>query len=240
MTPLLEVEDLHVRYGAIRALQGVSLAVGAGEIVTLIGPNGAGKSTLINTVSGLLRPAGGAVRFSGEELTRIPVHGIVARGVIQVPEGRAILKTLSVRENLELGGTSLNARAAMERNMTRVLEHFPVLRPRLGQLAGTLSGGEQQMLAIARALMAEPKLLLMDEPSLGLAPLLVNQVFRIVRDLRATGLPILLVEQNARKALACADRGYVLENGRIVAAGSAAELAANALVRRVYLGAVAS
>jgi branched-chain amino acid transport system ATP-binding protein len=238
--PLLEIEDLHVRYGAIRALQGVSLTVGAGEVVTLIGPNGAGKSTLINTVSGLLRPAGGAVRFGGEELSRIPVHGIVARGVIQVPEGRAILKTLSVRENLELGGAFLHTRAVMEQKVARVLEHFPELRPRLTQLAGTLSGGEQQMLAIARALMAEPKVLLMDEPSLGLAPLLVNQVFRIIGDLKVMGLPILLVEQNARKALACAERGYVLETGRIVAAGSAAELAANELVRRAYLGAAAS
>jgi branched-chain amino acid transport system ATP-binding protein len=240
MMPLLEIEDLHVRYGAIRALQGVSLTVGAGEIVTLIGPNGAGKSTLINTVSGLLRPAGGAVRFGGEDLTRVPVHRIVARGVIQVPEGRAILKTLSVRENLELGGAVLHTQVAMEQKVARVLERFPGLRPHLGQLAGTLSGGEQQMLAIARALMAEPKVLLMDEPSLGLAPLLVNQVFRIIRDLKATGLPILLVEQNAHKALACADRAYVLETGRIIAAGSAGELAASELVRRAYLGAVTS
>ncbi len=240
MTALLEVEDLHVRYGAIRALQGVSLTIHAAEIVTLIGPNGAGKSTLINTVSGLLRPAAGAIRFRGEELIRVPAHGVVARGVIQVPEGRAILKSLSVRENLELGAAAPSARAVMERNRTRVLDLFPWLSQRLTQLAGTLSGGEQQMLAIARALMGEPGLLLMDEPSLGLAPLVVNQIFRIVRDLKATGLPILLVEQNARKALACADRGYVLENGRVVAAGSAAELRADELVRRAYLGAAAS
>jgi branched-chain amino acid transport system ATP-binding protein len=237
MTALLEVEDLHARYGAIRAMQGVSVRVESGEIVTLIGPNGAGKSTLINTISGLLRPAAGVVRFHREDLTRVSVHGIVARGVVQVPEGRAILTTLSVQDNLELGAAPRGARAGIERNMTRVLEHFPSLHQRLAQRAGTLSGGEQQMLAIARALMAEPKLLLMDEPSLGLAPVLVNEIFRIVRDLKARGLPILLVEQNARKALACADRGYVLENGRVVAAGSAGELTANELVRRVYLGA---
>jgi branched-chain amino acid transport system ATP-binding protein len=238
--PLLEIDNLQIRYGAIRALQGVSLTVGAGEIVTLIGPNGAGKSTLINTVSGLLRPVAGSVRFRGEDLTRIPVHGIVARGVIQVPEGRAILKTLSVQDNLELGGAFVHSRVSMERNLARVLEHFRELRPRLGQLAGTLSGGEQQMLAIARALMAEPKILLMDEPSLGLAPLLVNHVFRIIRELKATGLPILLVEQNAHKALACANRAYVLETGRITAAGPAAELAANEVIQRAYLGVVAS
>ncbi|MFQ5829472.1 MAG: ABC transporter ATP-binding protein [Candidatus Methylomirabilia bacterium] len=240
MTPILEVQDLHVRYGSIRALQGVSVAVGAGEIVSLIGPNGAGKSTLINTVSGLHRPAGGSIRFRGEEITRASVHRIVARGVVQVPEGRAILKNLSVGENLELGGASLEARGAIQRNMRRVLDYFPALHERVEQLGGTLSGGEQQMLAIGRALMAEPRILLMDEPSLGLAPRLVNQIFQIVADLKAMGIPILLVEQNARKALACADRGYVLENGRIITTGSAQELAANELVRRAYLGAAVS
>lgn len=237
---LLEIEDLHVSYGAIRALQGVSLSVGEGEIVTLIGPNGAGKSTLINTISGLLRPSAGVVRFAGKVLAHCPAHDIVARGVIQVPEGRAILATLSVRENLELGGAALRGRAAIERKLSFVVESFPELNPLLAQIAGTLSGGQQQMLAIARALMADPKILLMDEPSLGLAPLLVNQVFRIIRDLRRRGLPILLVEQNARKALSCADRGYVLETGRIVAMGLSAELAASELVQRAYLGAMSS
>ena len=234
--PLLEIDNLHVSYGAIHALRGVSLTVETGEIVTLIGANGAGKSTALNTISGLLRPREGRIRLAEEELTLIPPHEIVLKGVVQVPEGRRIFGRLTVLENLEMGAYVRPNRREIAEGTDRAFSLFPRLRERATQVAGTLSGGEQQMLAIGRALMAHPRVLLMDEPSMGLAPILVEQIFAAVQDINRQGTTILLVEQNAYMALSIARRGYVLQTGSIVLAGPAADLQANEQVKRAYLG----
>ncbi len=233
---LLEVDGIHTYYGNIHALRGVSLTVERGEIVTLIGANGAGKSTTLRTISGLLRPARGEVRFDGERLDRLEPHQIVVRGVCQSPEGRRIFPRMTVRENLEMGAFARSDAAGIKVDMEHVFGLFPRLRERVNQYAGTLSGGEQQMLAIGRALMSRPKLLLLDEPSMGLAPILVEQIFDIIQTINAQGTTILLVEQNALMALSIAHRGYVLQTGRIVLSDTAANLQANEMVRKVYLG----
>jgi len=233
---LLALDDLHVYYGAIHALRGVSLQVEAGKIVTLIGANGAGKSTTLNTVSGLHRPRQGTVHLEDEDLTAVPPHEIVLRGVIQVPEGRRVFGRLTVLENLEMGAFTRTDRRDIEDGLERTFALFPRLKERRTQVAGTLSGGEQQMLAIGRALMARPRLLLMDEPSMGLAPILVEQIFQAIQDINRQGTTILLVEQNAYMALNIAHLGYVLQTGNIVLSGPAAELQANAEVKRAYLG----
>jgi branched-chain amino acid transport system ATP-binding protein len=233
---LLELKDLHVYYGNIHALKGVSLAVEAGEIVALLGANGAGKSTTLNTVSGLLRPRSGFVRFEDEDLTQVPPHRIVEQGVVQVPEGRRIFGQLTVLENLEMGAFTRTDTQGIREDLERVFALFPRLRERSGQVAGTLSGGEQQMLAIGRALMARPRVLLMDEPSMGLAPVLVEQIFDAIQEINRQGTTILLVEQNAYMALQVAHRGYVLQTGQVVLQGSAAELRENPEVKRAYLG----
>jgi len=232
--PLLEVHDLHLAYGRIRALQGVTLVVRAGEIVTLVGPNGAGKSSLLRTIAGVHRPDAGSVHALGRRIDGEPVEALVRQGIVLVPEGRATLRHLTVRENLVLGAY-VRRDGEIEADLARVLGRFPRLAERLGQKAGTLSGGEQQMLAIGRALMARPRLLLLDEPSLGLAPLVVASIFGTLRELRAEGVTILLVEQNARQALQLADHAYVLETGSIVLEG--ADLLADERVRAAYLGA---
>jgi len=232
--PLLEVNDLHLAYGRIRALQGVSLVVRPGEIVTLVGPNGAGKSSLLRTIAGVHRPDAGTVHGLGRRIDGEPVEALVRRGIVLVPEGRATLRHLTVRENLVLGAYVRRDRE-IEADLGRVLGRFPRLAERLGQKAGTLSGGEQQMLAIGRALMARPRLLLLDEPSLGLAPLVVAAIFGTLRELREEGVTILLVEQNARQGLQLADHAYVLETGSIVLEG--ADLLADERVRAAYLGA---
>ena len=233
---LLEVDNLHVYYGQIHALKGVSLTVEEGEIVTLIGANGAGKSTTLKTISGLLRPREGSLRLGEENLAALPPHDIVAKGVVQVPEGRRIFGRLTVIENLMMGAYARNDRPAIRSDLDRVFALLPRLKERQSQVAGTLSGGEQQMLAIGRALMGGPKVLLLDEPSMGLAPVLVDQIFETVTDINKTGTTILLVEQNAYMALQIAHRGYVLQTGEIALAGSAQELQANEDVRRAYLG----
>jgi len=234
---LLDIQDLQVSYGAIRALQGVSFHVDEGEIVTLIGANGAGKSTTLNTISGLIPAQSGAIRFRDRDITRMPAETIVRQGVIQVPEGRKIFAILTVRENLEMGSYTRSSRGEIGANMDRVFRSFPRLKERLGQLGGTLSGGEQQMLAIARGMMAQPTLLLLDEPSMGLSPLLVEEIFGIIQEINATGTSILLVEQNAQMALSLADRGYVLETGTVVMEGSGQDLLHNPQVAAAYLGA---
>jgi branched-chain amino acid transport system ATP-binding protein len=234
---VLTVEGLVVAYGAVEALHGVDLEVRDGEIVTLIGANGAGKTTTLRAVSGLAAPRAGRIAFLGEPLSRVPAHRLVARGLAHVPEGRRIFTGLTVRENLDLGAYAVRGRAETARRLERVLALFPRLRERLAQSGGTLSGGEQQMLAIGRALMARPRLLLLDEPSLGLAPILVQEIFReIARINREEGTAILLVEQNATMALSIAARGYVLETGRVVLSGPAASLLADPAVRAAYLG----
>jgi branched-chain amino acid transport system ATP-binding protein len=233
---LLELQDLHVYYGAIHALRGLSLEVDTGKIVTLIGANGAGKSTTLNAISGLLRPRRGSIRLGGEDLTATPPHEIVLKGVVQVPEGRRIFGRLTVTENLEMGAYTLTGPQEIQEGMDRTFVLFPRLKERRLQVAGTLSGGEQQMLAIGRALMARPRVLLMDEPSMGLAPILVEQIFGAIQDINRQGTTILLVEQNAYMALTIASRGYVLQTGSIVLAGPAADLQANAEVKRAYLG----
>ena len=232
---MLEVSGLRAGYGAVEVLRGVDLAVGAGEIVALLGSNGAGKSTLNNNISGLYRPFGGAIRFDGGDIAGTPSMAIVEAGLIQVPEGRRVFPNLSVRDNLELGSYR-RGRAARTRNLERVVAIFPRLQERMTQFAGTLSGGEQQMLAIGRGLMGEPKLLILDEPSLGLSPLLVEEMFALIARLNGDGLAILLVEQNVVQSLAVAHRAYVLENGRIALSGNAADLAQNPDLRRSYLG----
>ena len=233
---LLALHDLHVYYGAIHALRGVSMQVEAGKIVTLIGANGAGKSTTLNTVSGLHRPRQGTVHLEDEDLTAVPPHEIVLRGVIQVPEGRRVFGRLTVLENLEMGAFTRTDRRDIDDGLERTFALFPRLKERRTQVAGTLSGGEQQMLAIGRALMARPRLLLMDEPSMGLAPILVEQIFEAIQDINRQGTTILLVEQNAYMALNIAHLGYVLQTGNIVLSGPASELQANAEVKRAYLG----
>jgi len=233
---LLEVRNLNVYYGAIHALQGISFNVEEGEIVTLIGANGAGKSTTLKTISGLLRPRSGDILLRGESLITLSADQIVRRGVVQVPEGRKIFAPLTVQENLEMGAYTRTDPAEVRQSMERVFKSFPRLKERLHQYGGTLSGGEQQMLAIGRALMARPRLLLLDEPSMGLAPILVEEIFSIIREINAQGVSILLVEQNALMALSVAHRGYVLETGRIVLSGTADELLHNPLVIQAYLG----
>ncbi len=236
---LLEVEGIEAYYGRIRALEGVTLRVEAGEIVTLIGANGAGKTTTLRAISGLLRPARGAIRFDGENLLRHTPDEVVRRGIGHSPEGRRVFARMTVRENLELGAYTRRSRSEFNEDFEGVLAIFPRLRERLTQKSGTLSGGEQQMLAMARALMSRPRLLLLDEPSLGLSPILVQTIFRVIRDINARGTTVLLVEQNARQALALASRGYVLEVGRIVYEGTAANLLASDVVRAAYLGGAA-
>lgn len=233
---MLEINDLHVFYEKIHAIKGISLNVNEGEIVTLIGANGAGKSTTLKTISGLLKPKTGTITFMGKEISTVPATAIVKMGLCQVPEGRKIFANMSVQENLDLGAFLRNDKSEIAKDLAQVFEKFPRLKERRQQLAGTLSGGEQQMLAIGRALMARPKLLLLDEPSMGLAPLLVKEIFTIIREINQTGTTILLVEQNAHMALSIADRAYVLETGKIVLSGNAQELAASESVRTAYLG----
>ena len=234
--PLLDVRDIHTYYGHIHALKGVSLTVDQGEIVTLIGANGAGKTTTLNTISGLVQPRSGEVLLDGEDLTHLSAHRVVPRGVIQVPEGRRMFSRLTVVENLRMGGFILDKKADVQAGIDRAYGMFPRLKDRRNQLAGTLSGGEQQMLAMGRALMAHPRVLLLDEPSMGLAPNLVEYVFESIEKIHAEGTAVLLVEQNAHMALEIADRGYILQTGEIVLADSSANLRDNDEVRRAYLG----
>jgi branched-chain amino acid transport system ATP-binding protein len=234
--PVLEIDDMHVYYGAIHALKGVSLRVGEGEIVTLIGANGAGKSTTLRAINGLNRPRQGSIRFQGREIAGATPHSIVKSGIAQSPEGRRLFPRMSVIENLEMGAFQRTDRKNFAQDMERVFELFPRLKERRSQRAGTLSGGEQQMCAIGRALMARPKLLLLDEPSMGLAPIFVERIFEIVVEINKQGTPVLLVEQNALMALEVAQRGYVMETGRIALQGAAGELKTNEQVRRTYLG----
>jgi branched-chain amino acid transport system ATP-binding protein len=233
---LLEVNNLHVYYGAIHALQGVSFTVAEGEIVSLIGANGAGKSTTLRTISGLIRPRQGSIQFKGKDITVMPAEEIVRQGISQVPEGRKIFAPLTVRENLLMGAYSRKDPAEIERSMERAFASFPRLKERINQLGGTLSGGEQQMLATARGMMSRPSLILLDEPSMGLSPILVEEIFRIIQEINAQGTSILLVEQNALMALSIANRAYVLETGRIVLEGKASEVAENPQVKAAYLG----
>jgi len=233
---MLEVRDVHTYYGNIHALKGVSLTIDKGEIVTLIGANGAGKSTTLNTICGLIKPRQGSILLEGQEIHVKPAHQIVGLGISQAPEGRRIFSRLTVRENLEMGAFLRRDLDGIQRDMERVFTLFPRLKERIKQVGGTLSGGEQQMLAIGRALMANPRVLLLDEPSMGLAPLLVEEIFEVVSQLNGAGTTILLVEQNALMALSIAHRGYVLETGRVALAGSAAELRENPEVQRAYLG----
>jgi branched-chain amino acid transport system ATP-binding protein len=233
---LLEIDDLHTNYGKIRALQGISLTVDQGEIVTLIGANGAGKTTTLNTISSLLVPAQGSVNFDGEDLTHVKPHDVVTRGIVQVPEGRRIFARLTVEENLHMGGFTIDDKKVVQNGIDNAYEMFPRLKERSAQVAGTLSGGEQQMLAMGRALMTKPRILLLDEPSMGLAPQLVEAIFETIQRIHDEGAAILLVEQNAAQALTIAHRGYVLQTGKIILADSAEGLAANEDVRRSYLG----
>lgn len=233
---LLEVKDLQVYYGAINALQGISFHVEKGEIVTLIGANGAGKSTTLNTISGLVRARFGSIRFKEQEITVTPPYDIVSMGIVQVPEGRKIFAPLTVQENLEMGAYSRKDQANIKQSLEREFKRFPRLKERRNQYGGTLSGGEQQMLAIGRGLMSRPELLLLDEPSMGLAPVLVDEIFDIIQEINAQGVSILLVEQNAQMALSIASRAYVLETGRIVLEGPAQEVANNPDVKVAYLG----
>ena len=233
---VLEIDDVHVYYGAIHALKGVSLTVGAGEIVTLIGANGAGKSSTLRAVNGINRPRQGRIRFLGNDITGVPPHTIVKSGIAQSPEGRRLFSRMSVTENLEMGAFQRTDKENFADDMERVFELFPRLKERRTQKAGTMSGGEQQMCAIGRALMARPKLLLLDEPSMGLAPIFVERIFETVIEVNKQGTPVLLVEQNALMALDVAQRGYVMETGRIALEGPAADLKTNEQVRKTYLG----
>ena len=231
---MLKVDDIHVYYGQIHAIKGVSFEVHEGEVVSLIGANGAGKSTVLKTISGLLRPKSGTITFLGNDITHTEAYKLVNRGLAQVPEGRRIFLQMTVRENLDMG--AYTQKDVSEADMEEVFRRFPRLKEREKQIAGTLSGGEQQMLAMGRAMMSHPKLLMLDEPSMGLAPILVEQIFDIIREFHAAGTTILLVEQNAGKALAIADRAYVLEQGRITLSGTGADLAASDAVKKTYLG----
>ncbi len=233
--PVLKVENINVFYGSIHAIKGISFEVYEGEIVTLIGANGAGKSTTLNTISGLLHPSTGSISFLGESLAKVPPYKIVERGLAQVPEGRRVFAQMTVNENLEMGAFTQSSSSIPE-DLEKVYSLFPRLKERMNQTAGTLSGGEQQMLAMGRALMSRPKLLMLDEPSMGLAPILVEQIFAIIADLHRTGATILLVEQNAQMALSIASRGYVMETGNIVTTGTGQELLASEEVRKAYLG----
>jgi branched-chain amino acid transport system ATP-binding protein len=233
---LLSIENLDVHYGAIQALCGISLEVNKGEIVTLIGANGAGKSTTLRVISGMIQPSTGGIRFDGEQIDRMPSHKLVRMGISHVPEGRGIFANLTVGENLELGAYARSDRAKVAQDRERALTLFPRVRERLKQVAGTLSGGEQQMLAIARALMGRPQLLLLDEPSLGLAPLIVRKIFEIIREINQQGTTVFLVEQNAHMALLVANRGYVLQTGRVIKSDSAKKLLEDPDVKKAYLG----
>ena len=235
MSTILKVDDINVYYGSIHATKGISFEVNEGEIVTLIGANGAGKSTTLNTISGLLHSKTGHIEFMGEPLNHVPSHKVVSKGLALVPEGRRIFLQMSVQENLDMGAFSRRG-GNIDADMERVFEQFPRLKERRKQVAGTLSGGEQQMLAMGRALMSNPKLLMLDEPSMGLAPILVEQIFDIIKNLHKAGTTILLVEQNAQAALSVADRGYVLETGKIVTTGTGAELLASPAIKKAYLG----
>ncbi len=236
MAVVLSLNNIDTYYGSIHALRGVSLEVEDGEIVTLIGSNGAGKTTTLKTISGLLKPKNGEIRFKGEQISNLPAHEVAARGVAHAPEGRKIFPRLTVQENLEMGSFRIKEQARINKSMQTVFELFPRLQERRHQKGGTLSGGEQQMLAIGRALMSEPAILLLDEPSMGLAPMLVDHIFQVIGQLKERGITILLVEQNARKALKIAHRGYVLQNGEIALSGSGEELLHNSMVIDAYLG----
>ncbi len=235
MEPILKVDNINVYYGSIHAIKGVSFEVNQGEIVTLIGANGAGKSTTLNTVAGLLHSKTGSITFLGENLGHLPCHKTVSKGLALVPEGRRVFLQMTVQENLEMGAYTKPG-SGVEADLEHVYELFPRLKERMRQTAGTLSGGEQQMLAMGRALMSHPKLLMLDEPSMGLAPILVEQIFDIIRSLHKAGTTILLVEQNAQAALSVADRGYVLETGKVVTTGTGAELLASPIIKKAYLG----
>ena len=235
MESILKVEDINVYYGSIHAIKGVSFEVNEGEIVTLIGANGAGKSTTLNTISGLLHSKTGSISFMGENLGKFPCHKIVSKGLALVPEGRRVFLQMTVQENLEMGAYTQGGKS-MDADLERVYEQFPRLKERFKQVAGTLSGGEQQMLAMGRALMSHPKLLMLDEPSMGLAPILVEQIFEIIENLHKAGTTILLVEQNAQAALSVADRGYVLETGKVVTTGTGHELLESPAIKKAYLG----
>ena len=235
MEPILKVSDINVYYGAIHAIKGVSFEVNPGEVVTLIGANGAGKSTTLQTVSGLLHSRTGSIEFLGENLMGVPAHKVVAKGLAQVPEGRRVFLQMTVEENLEMGAYTRSG-GDIDADLEKVYAYFPRLMERRRQIAGTLSGGEQQMLAMGWALMSRPKLLMLDEPSMGLAPILVEQIFKIIQTLHEAGTTILLVEQNAQAALSIADRGYVLETGKIVTSGTGTELLASPEIKKAYLG----
>lgn len=233
---LLDIRDVEVYYGMIRALKGVSLHVNKGEVVALIGANGAGKTTMLHTITGLVPAKSGSIVYDGHELTSMPAHKILPLGMAHVPEGRRIFQQLSVFDNLKLGAYTVNNKARIEENLRYVYKHFPRLEERKKQVAGTLSGGEQQMLAMGRALMSNPKIILMDEPSMGLSPLLVTEIFQIIKEVSNDGTTVLLVEQNAKKALSIADRAYVLETGTISLEGNASELINDEQVKKAYLG----
>ena len=233
---MLSVENLNVYYGAIHSLHDISFHVNTGEIVTLIGANGAGKTSILQSISALIPRRSGAITFDGKDLSHIPAHRLISMGLTQVPEGRRVFATMTVMENLEMGAYTRRSRTETQQDLDMVFAHFPRLKERMKQYAGTLSGGEQQMLAMGRALMSSPKLLMLDEPSMGLAPLLVEQIFDIIRELHKAGTTILLVEQNAQMALSVADRGYVLETGKIVATGTGADLLNDDAVKKAYLG----
>lgn len=233
---MLSVENLQVYYGVINAIKGISFEVEQGEIIALIGANGAGKTTVLHTITGLVTPKSGSITFEGQDLIKTPAHKIVSLGMAHVPEGRRIFQQLTVYDNLKLGAFTLHDSKRIEKNLAYVFSHFPRLEERKKQVAGTLSGGEQQMLAMGRALMSNPKILLMDEPSMGLSPLLVNEIFHIIHEVSADGTTVLLVEQNAKKALSIADRAYVLETGRISLEGKASELINDEKVKKAYLG----
>lgn len=233
---MLNVENIQVYYGVINAIKGVSFEVNEGEVIALIGANGAGKTTILHTITGLVAPRSGKIMFEGHDLIKTPAHKIISLGMAHVPEGRRIFQQLTVYENLKLGAYTLRSKEKIEQNLSYVYAHFPRLEERRNQVAGTLSGGEQQMLAMGRALMSNPKILLMDEPSMGLSPLLVSEIFKIIREVSKDGTTVLLVEQNAKKALSIADRAYVLETGKIVMHGKADQLANDPRIKAAYLG----
>lgn len=233
---MLEVQDLSVYYGMIQAIKGISLEVNQGEVIALIGANGAGKTTTLHTITGLLKPKAGSVVFNGVDITKVPAHKIVSMGMAHVPEGRRVFAELTVLQNLKLGAFTRNDKNEIAQTLEYVYKCFPRLAERKNQMAGTLSGGEQQMLAMGRALMSKPKIILMDEPSMGLSPIFVNEIFKIIEDVSADGVTVLLVEQNAKKALSIADRAYVLETGKIVLDGDAKELMNNDSIKKAYLG----